>query len=155
VIGDFGFAKQGAFQTKTRLGTPITMAPELIMSKETLYTNKADLWSIGVVFYQMLFGVPPFDAKNYNDLKNKIKLHSGDRLVFPSNIPVSFQCRNLLVQLLQFDPEKRISWKDFYQHDLFKIHRNTNPQILQNSLLFRDNEDNVQKEFQINRENVE
>ncbi len=65
VIGDFGFAKQGVEATKTRLGTPITMAPELLMSKETSYTNKADLWSIGVVFYQLLFGKNPFDSKNY------------------------------------------------------------------------------------------
>ena len=51
VIGDFGFAKQGVEVTKTRLGTPITMAPELLTTKEGSYTNKADLWSIGVCFY--------------------------------------------------------------------------------------------------------
>lgn len=51
IIGDFGFAKQGVDQTKTRLGTPITMAPELMMQKDTSYNNKADLWSIGVIFY--------------------------------------------------------------------------------------------------------
>lgn len=51
IIGDFGFAKQGVESTKTRLGTPITMAPELLMNKDSAYTNKADLWSIGVVFY--------------------------------------------------------------------------------------------------------
>lgn len=72
VIGDFGFAKQGVEQTKTKLGTPITMAPELILNKEIIYNNKADLWSIGVVFYQLLFGVNPFEAQNYNDLKTKI-----------------------------------------------------------------------------------
>jgi serine/threonine protein kinase len=65
VIGDFGFAKQGVETTRTRLGTPITMAPELLMHKDTSYSNKADLWSIGVVFYQLLFGVNPFDSKNY------------------------------------------------------------------------------------------
>lgn len=51
VIGDFGFAKQGVQYTKTRLGTPITMAPELLTTKEGSYSNKADLWSIGVCFY--------------------------------------------------------------------------------------------------------
>lgn len=49
------------------------MAPELLMSKETSYTNKADLWSIGVVFYQLLFGLNPFDSKNYQELKNKVR----------------------------------------------------------------------------------
>lgn len=56
VIGDFGFAKQGYYQAQTILGTPLTMAPELLFKSQQSYTNKADLWSIGVVFYQMLFG---------------------------------------------------------------------------------------------------
>lgn len=51
IIGDFGFAKKGVDSTKTWLGTPITMAPELLMSKDSAYNNKADLWSIGVIFY--------------------------------------------------------------------------------------------------------
>jgi serine/threonine protein kinase len=38
------------------------MAPELIFNKDIIYNNKADLWSIGVVFYQLLFGVNPFEA---------------------------------------------------------------------------------------------
>ena len=83
IIGDFGFAKQGVEQTKTRLGTPITMAPELLINKESSYNSKADLWSIGVVMYQLLFGKTPFEAKNYNDLKNKVKTLSGDKLIFP------------------------------------------------------------------------
>jgi len=51
VIGDFGFAKSGVDVTKTKLGTPITMAPELLNSNGGVYTSKADLWSIGVCFY--------------------------------------------------------------------------------------------------------
>lgn len=51
VIGDFGFAKQGVDVTKTKLGTPITMAPELLNSEGGSYTSKTDLWSIGVCFY--------------------------------------------------------------------------------------------------------
>ena len=76
VIGDFGFAKQGVEQTETRLGTPITMAPELLnMSRKgQKYDCRADLWSIGICFWQLLFGEPPFNAKTYNDLKLKVKI---------------------------------------------------------------------------------
>ena len=147
VIGDFGFAKQGVETTKTRLGTPITMAPELLMSKESSYTNKADLWSIGVVFYQLLFGKNPFDSKNYQELKNKVRTQSGDRLIFPQIMSVSTQCKKILVSLLQFDPDHRIEWRDFFNHELFRLHRESNHNQLQNSLLFRDNEDRVRDEF--------
>ena len=50
-IADFGFAKvlESSSQTGTSLGTPVTMAPEVLEEKQ--YTSKADIWSIGVVFY--------------------------------------------------------------------------------------------------------
>ena len=62
-IGDFGFAKQGVKMAETILGTPITMAPELLNSEKYKgkgYSNKTDLWALGVVFYQMVFGDAPW-----------------------------------------------------------------------------------------------
>ena len=46
------------------LGTPVTMAPEILLGK--VYDKKCDLWSIGVIIYQMVFGKYPFPAKVYN-----------------------------------------------------------------------------------------
>jgi len=53
VIGDFGFAKAGVDLAETKLGTPLTMAYEILSSnlEHTVYSSKADLWSIGVVYY--------------------------------------------------------------------------------------------------------
>ncbi len=53
------------------LGSPLNMAPEILAGKE--YTNKADIWSIGVCFHEMLFGKNPYTAKTIIDLLNKIK----------------------------------------------------------------------------------
>ena len=63
VIGDFGFAKEHVSQTDTNLGTPYTKAPEIQFKENPgdKYTNKADLWSIGVCFYEMLYNVIPWD----------------------------------------------------------------------------------------------
>jgi serine/threonine protein kinase len=52
-IADFGFAKMlgDSHITKTILGSPLNMAPEVFVANE--YTNKADIWSIGVCFYEV------------------------------------------------------------------------------------------------------
>lgn len=150
VIGDFGFAKQGVDMTWTKLGTPITMAPELLTSNGNSYTSKADLWSIGVCFYQILFGKTPFEAKNYEELKEKVKTLSGSSLRFPKDVPVSPECRDLLVRLLQYDATSRIEWKEFFNHPLFELHskgKKGRIQDITQSMFERQNEENVKKEF--------
>ena len=57
--------------TNTMLGSPLNMAPEILAGKD--YTNKADIWSIGVCFYELLFGKNPYTAKSIVDLLKKIK----------------------------------------------------------------------------------
>ena len=72
-IADFGFAKMLGEQSyaKTMLGSPLNMAPEILANKE--YTNKADIWSIGVCLHEMLFGRNPYTARTIIELFNKIK----------------------------------------------------------------------------------
>jgi serine/threonine-protein kinase ULK/ATG1 len=53
------------------LGSPLNMAPEVLSGVD--YDNKADIWSIGTVFYELLFGKPPFTAGNMIDLLKNIK----------------------------------------------------------------------------------
>lgn len=120
IIGDFGFAKMGSEYGRSILGTPMTMAPEILFheSGTTIYNSKADLWSVGVVFYQLLFGRWPFFGKNENQLKQNIQAYSGDKLPFPGN--VSNESRDLLQRLLTFNPKSRIEWKDFFRHPVFK-----------------------------------
>lgn len=72
----------------------------------------------------MLFGKTPFDAKNYGDLKIKVKNLSGDKLRFPVDNPVSPECKNILISLLQYEPKRRIEWVEFFNHKLFEIHAN-------------------------------
>ena len=154
VIGDFGFAKQGEDFAKTKLGTPITMAPELLISDGKGYTNKADLWSIGVCFYQILFGKTPFEAKNYDDLKEKVKILSGPNLIFPKDVPISKECKDLLVRLLQYEAKNRIEWKEFFNHSVFELHSKQKKNDIQNisqSMFERQNEEKVKMEFMNNK----
>ena len=138
IIGDFGFAKAGVEMTTTRLGTPYNMAPEILLGDGNQpYTNLADLWSVGVVFYQMLFGRLPFPAKTLDKLKSRVQLFNGQNLVFPPGPKVSDQAKNLLKRMLQLDLNQRISWSELFRHPLFSDIKNSSyaPNVTRSSAM--------------------
>jgi serine/threonine protein kinase len=117
-LTDFGFSKVLEEDiTSTKLGTPATMAPEIMMHTSKGYTNKVDLWSIGVISYQLLFKRLPFTGYNEQDLLNNIKTKP---LTFPQAKKLTDNCQDFLTKLLQIDPEQRIGWKEYYEHPFFK-----------------------------------
>ena len=72
---DFSCAKRlEANRTSTLIGTPFYMAPEVIKQEE--YSYNVDIWSLGVIFYEMLTGILPFGSGDsdpisiYNDILN-------------------------------------------------------------------------------------
>lgn len=64
-LADFGFARSlpEGIMAGTLCGSPMYMAPEVIMSHQ--YGAKADLWSIGTIIYQCLTGKAPFVVSFY------------------------------------------------------------------------------------------
>lgn len=158
VIGDFGFAKSGTEMAQTKLGSPITMAPEILLNKggRLIYTNKADLWSIGVCFFEMIFGNEPWpNVKSVEDLCQKVQLYSGSKLLFPQNtkFKISPECKELLINLIELNPQQRISWEGFYNHRLFLLHqqRKAGANDMMKSIMFRNNKDNVYQQFNVNK----
>jgi len=71
-IADLGFAcnydKEKGLDLV--LGTPLYMSPELV--KHQRYTEKVDVWSLGVIVYQLLSGKTPFDGKNLKRINQNI-----------------------------------------------------------------------------------
>ena len=67
-IIDLGFSKMLDEEglTETPLGTITTMAPEIITRQK--YGLKADIWSIGVIFYEMIYGVLPYAPMKPNQM---------------------------------------------------------------------------------------
>uniref|UniRef100_A0A8C4IS33 non-specific serine/threonine protein kinase n=1 Tax=Dicentrarchus labrax TaxID=13489 RepID=A0A8C4IS33_DICLA len=113
-IADFGFARhlQTNTMAATLCGSPMYMAPEVIMSQH--YDAKADLWSIGTIVYQSLTGKAPFHASTPQELR---LFYESNRTLLPS-IPkeTSSNLRHLLMGLLQRNHKERISFDEFFHH---------------------------------------
>ena len=110
-LGDFGFCKNlnsADEMTKTMLGSPIYMAPEVL--KGEIYSNKADIWSLGVVLYEMLFGQCPYQS---NSIANLIEVLNNQTLSFPGSI--SNYLKNIITRMLTKDPMQRIGWMELFQ----------------------------------------
>ena len=85
-IADLGFARelQYAELTETICGTPLVMAPEVLNGKR--YNHKADVWSLGIVFFEMIVGFTPFTGRDKPDLRRNVEL--GDYKV-PKSLKLS------------------------------------------------------------------
>jgi serine/threonine-protein kinase ULK/ATG1 len=116
-IADFGFCKKmtGAQEmTYTMVGSPIYMAPEVL--KGFAYNIKADVWSLGVCLYEMLYGICPYEEKTLPALINIIDTKS---LTFHPEInPISPNTENLLRKMLTQDFSKRMEWTDVLNYPL-------------------------------------
>jgi NIMA (never in mitosis gene a)-related kinase len=80
-LGDFGIAKllgNTRDNAKTVVGTPYYLSPEIIENKP--YNFKSDVWSLGVLLYEMCALKPPFDASSLHLLAMKIVKGNYDNL---------------------------------------------------------------------------
>uniref|UniRef100_A0A663DM28 Serine/threonine-protein kinase ULK3 n=1 Tax=Aquila chrysaetos chrysaetos TaxID=223781 RepID=A0A663DM28_AQUCH len=157
-LADFGFAQyMSPWDEKHVLrGSPLYMAPEMVCRQQ--YDARVDLWSVGVILYEALFGRPPFASRSFAELEEKIR---SDRAVevtrdgtepggfsqpgaaaaglvvsapFPPQLPsrplLSPECRDLLGQLLERDPLKRISFERFFAHPFVDMEHVPGPESL-------------------------
>ena len=113
VIADLGFAKKiGEHElAQTKCGTPLTMAPEVLQGAR--YNHKADVWSLGTIFYEMLTGFPPFMGRDQRDLQDNLKKGFYN---FPKHIKLSLEGFDFLNCCLQYDPQNRMAWDELLRH---------------------------------------
>lgn len=72
-LGDFGIAKvlnSTAEKAVTIVGTPYYLSPEIIQNSP--YSFKSDIWSLGVLLYEMCSLKPPFNGQNIHMLAMQI-----------------------------------------------------------------------------------
>lgn len=109
-IADFGWSVHAPnSRRETLCGTLDYLPPEMVLGKS--HDSAVDIWSLGVLMFELLTGKPPFE-------------HEGTQLTFQHIVKVLYTCpeylsedaKDLLSKLLVSDPTGRISLKDIQCH---------------------------------------
>ena len=135
-----------------KIGSKGYMAPE-ILTEEDEYNDKSDLYSMGVMIYELYFGEYPFEMAvigegliNIQKKLNKKKMKDCEDKVLD----------DLLNKLLIYDPDKRISWEEYFNHPFFnrnKIVENLNNK-LNNMKLYNNAEHQLINLYDFMLENI-
>ncbi len=112
-LGDFGLATDLlSTHSGTIAGTKKFMAPEI---EKGLYSNKCDLYSLGIILYMLKTGEYIFDGKTdfeilNNKEKAKIKKDTDDK-----------KLNSLIKKLVVNDPKERMEWNEYFEDPFFKV----------------------------------
>jgi len=113
-LSDFGLSRMLGEHVlaETSCGSPLYMAPEILHG--AAYTNKADLWSLGCVLYEMLFGTPPYGA-HARSVPELLRAQRNP-LQFPrDHACVTAETKLLITLLLQREASRRVDWSALLQ----------------------------------------
>lgn len=117
---------------KSIAGSITYMAPELFTG---YYSYECDLWSCGVIMFQLLTGQMPFDGENENELIEKIKSGKYNKSLTST---MDSNEKKLIESLLEPNPKKRINVKKVLEHNWFKAYN-------LNKVFFNINRDEIFK----------
>jgi len=118
---DFGFSKvlnkseQLKRMKHTVIGTRYYASPQILDDGE--YSGKNDVWSAGIILYEMLVGKKPWEVAG-NDVDEYLSKIKKEPLKIPEQI--SSETKSLLSSMLEIDEEKRLSWDQISTHAALK-----------------------------------
>eukprot|EP01080_Neovahlkampfia_damariscottae_P004000 gene4000-7256_t len=124
-IGDFGLIKPETDESKSTAGTNRYMSPEVMAGRET-YNKKADIWSLGCSFYEMM--ILSLDYTLYIDLFLNEDFYKNIEQKITKNYSKKYS--KLIIELLQKNPEKRPSSEELLKKiENFDDHYNDDEEI--------------------------
>uniref|UniRef100_A0A8C9HQ46 EF-hand calcium-binding domain-containing protein 11 n=1 Tax=Piliocolobus tephrosceles TaxID=591936 RepID=A0A8C9HQ46_9PRIM len=118
-IIDFGLASyytDDNNEMKTKAGTPYYVAPQVL---DGSYDYKCDIWSVGVLFYILLCGYPPFYGDSDHEILYKVKKGKFNFEGKEWN-NISNKATDLIKRCLTFNPKDRIIASEALKHPWFK-----------------------------------
>ena len=119
LLSDYGISNRILSFTgrlSTHAGNLLIMAPEILKMED--YNEKCDLWSLGVNIYQLYTKKYPYFARFEMGILKEIKTKKQSVLdIIPKKDAL---LKDLLSKLLVEDPEKRISWEEYFAHPFFE-----------------------------------
>lgn len=112
-IADFGLAKiySGLTRINTVCGSPLYMAPEILGEKS--YSHTADIWSLGLILYELIYGYNPY--KKCNDM-DELKDEMLKKEIKYPKIKISNECEDILKKLLDKNESTRIKLHEINNH---------------------------------------
>jgi serine/threonine protein kinase len=121
VIVDLGFAKHVPEKTYTLCGTPLYIAPEVVLNRG--HDKGADHWSLGVLIFEMIAGYTPFYKEGMDQITLFRAIVRGS-FAFPKSGVMSTEAEDLILRLLVVDPSQRLGslargQKDIYRQSWF------------------------------------
>ncbi len=112
-ILDFTYKSNSSKVKNLEINLPYYISPEIL---EMDFNNKCDIWSIGIILYEMLHGYLPFKGKDYEEVIYNIK---NSNIYYDSNL-VSQIGLNLLKKMLVRNSEERLNSDECLNHIWFE-----------------------------------
>jgi serine/threonine protein kinase len=109
-IADFGWAIRTQTPQDVIVGTVHYMAPEMMLG---FYDTKVDIWAMGILLFELFDKKLPFFPGTFEELRELFQEEGFDKV--PKNAPCT-EATDLVVQLLEYEPKKRINLNEVLVH---------------------------------------
>ncbi|KRX06903.1 Protein kinase-like domain [Pseudocohnilembus persalinus] len=105
---------------KTFCGTLDYISPEMFLKEGHDY--KIDIWSVGILMYEICAGYPPFEGSNFEETKQNVLNCQKNKLKCPEYF--SYELKQALQQILVFNPQERPTFEEIKKYTWFSEIKN-------------------------------